>query len=178
MMIQPAVLALLLHCGSCFSLCAQSYFTTGGIRLGSDYGISLKQLILKRTTLEMIVSTDDQAKTNLGLCLLAAQHKPILTRNLNIFYGAGLAWNWQVEDLPEGMVKRTLFGFPVQAGLEFKVGRINFSWDYTPVLYISTKSNAFDSLKGLTVRYVFLNRKEGKRLVKQLKSIITTRKGK
>lgn len=177
-MLQPAILIVLLQCGLLVSLGAQSYFTTGGIRLGSDYGLSLKQLILKRTTVEMMISTDDNAKTNLGLTLLADKHKPILTRNLNLFYGAGMAWNWQYEDRPEGPVKRTLFGIPVQAGLEFTIGRINFSWDYTPVLYISTKSNAFDSLKGLTVRYVFLNRKEGKRMVKQLKSIITTRKGK
>lgn len=156
---------------------AQTYFTTGGIRLGSDYGITLKQFIMKKTTVEMILSTQDNAKTNLGLTFLADKHQPILTRNFNLFYGAGLSWNWFYEN-PEGSVRRKKLGIPVQAGIELTIGKINLSWDYTPILYISTKSNAFYALKGLSVRYVFINKKEGKRISKKLTSVFSKKKKK
>lgn len=156
---------------------AQTYFTTGGIRLGTDYGLSLKQFIVKKTTVEMILATDDNAKTNLGLTFLVDKHQPILTRNFNLFYGTGLSVNWFYENHEKASQGRK-FGVPVQVGLEFTVGKINLSWDYTPILYISTNSNAFDTLKGLSVRYVFINKKEGKRISKQIKSVFSKKKKK
>jgi hypothetical protein len=156
---------------------AQTYFTTGGIRLGTDYGLSIKQFIMKKTTVEMILSTEDNAKTNLGLSFLLDKHQPIVTRNFNLFYGAGLSVNWFYENHEKASQGRKL-GVPVQVGLEFTVGKINLSWDYTPILYISTNSNAFDTLKGLSVRYVFINKKEGKRISKQIKSVFSNKKKK
>ena len=156
---------------------AQTYFTTGGLRLGSDYGLSLKQFIMKKTTVELILATEDNPKTNLGLSLLFDKHQPIITRNFNLFYGAGLSMNWFYEN-HEYASQRRKIGVPVQVGLEFTVGKINLSWDYTPILYISTNSNAFDTLKGLSVRYVFINKKEGKRISKQINSVFSKKKKK
>lgn len=155
----------------------QTYFTTGGLRLGTDYGLTLKQFVFKKTTVEMILSTEDNAKTNLGLTFLVDKHQPLLTRNFNLFYGAGLSWNWFYEN-QEASIQHRKLGVPVQVGLEFTIGKINLSWDYTPILYISTKSNAFDTLKGLSVRYVFINKKEGKRISKKVKSVFSKKKKK
>ena len=119
----------------------------------------------------------DNAKTNLGLSLLFDKHQPIITRNFNLFYGAGLSMNWFYEN-HEYASQRRKIGVPVQVGLEFTVGKINLSWDYTPILYISTNSNAFDTLKGLSVRYVFINKKEGKRISKQINSVFSKKKKK
>ena len=152
----------------CTAISAQSYFTTGGMRLGSDYGLTLKQRVAKKTTIEAILFSNDNGKSNLGFALIADKHKSILTRNFNLFYGAGLTWHSQYVNA-ETTEKTKSFGIPLQAGIEFTIGKINLSWDYTPILYISTNSNSFTSLKGLSVRYVFLNSKEGKRLVKKVK---------
>ena len=149
------------------SLAGQTYFTAGGLRLGSDYGLSLKQRIFKKSTIEAILYSKDNGKSNLGITLLADKHRSLITRNFNMFYGAGLSWKWEYLN-GESLEKRTSFGIPLQAGIEFTIGRINLSWDYTPILYISTSSNAFNSLKGLSVRYVFINKKEGKRLTKKI----------
>ena len=149
---------------------AQSYFTTGGVRLGSDYGLSLKQRILKKTTLEAILSSEGNINSNLGLSLLYDRHRSILTRNFNLFYGAGFSWRWDYINDESGYSKQTSFGIPLQGGIEFSIGRINLSWDYTPVLFISSKTNAFTSSKGLSVRYVFVNKKEGKRFMKTVKT--------
>ncbi|MEP7321968.1 MAG: hypothetical protein ABI761_08610 [Saprospiraceae bacterium] len=146
---------------------SQSYFTTGGIRLGQDYGLSLKQRIAKKGTVEAILFSDSNGKNNLGIALIADQHKSIITRNFNLFYGSGLTWQWEYVN-QETLEKKKSFGIPLQAGIEFTAGRINLSWDFTPILYISTKSHTFDNLKGLSVRYVFLNKKEGKRLIKKI----------
>ena len=154
---------------------AQAYFSTGGLRLGTDYGLSFKQRIMKKATIEGILFSNNNGKTNLGLAVLADQHRSILTKNFNLFYGAGFTWQWEYIN-QESLEKKTSFGIPLQAGIELTVGRINLSWDYIPILYISTKSNAFNSLKGLSVRYVFLNKKEGKRLIKKVTSIFAKHK--
>ncbi len=159
------IFTLLFHFSS-----AQSYFTTGGIRLGSDYGLSLKQRILKKTTVEAILSSEGEVNSNLGLSLLYDRHRSILTRNFNLFYGAGIGWRWDYVNDETGNHKYSSFGIPIQAGIEFSIGRINLSWDYTPVLFLSSKTNAFTSSKGLSVRYVFVNKKEGKKIMKTLKT--------
>lgn len=156
---------------------SQTYFTTGGIRLGSDYGLSLKQRILKKTTIEAILNSQGDINSNLGLSLIYAKHKGILTRNFNFFYGAGITFRWDQEQDPElGWLKHTSYGIPIQAGIELTVGRINLSWDYTPILYISSYSNAFTSSKGLSVRYTFVTKKEGKRFIKKIKSPFKTKR--
>ncbi len=162
-------------------LWGQSYFSTGGIRLGTDYGLSFKQRILKKTTVEGILFSTDNGKSNLGFAIVATKHKPILTRNFNIFYGAGLTKHWTYTEKEEGTFKYHKWGIPIQAGLEFTIGRINLSWDYTPILYFSglayaANGPAFSSLKGLSVRYVFINKKEGKRILKKIKSPFGKRK--
>ena len=178
-MYKKLFLFLLAGC-SMVSVAGQTYFTTGGIRLGTDFGLTFKQRIQKKTTIEAILFTDDYASNNMGLVLLADKHRSIVTRNFNMFYGAGLAWKWEVIEL-EAPMGQSRFGIPIQAGIEFTVGRINLSWDYTPILYISRKSNAsstpgFTSLRGLSARYVFLNKKEGKRVTKKLKTPFGKRK--
>ncbi len=155
---------------------AQSYFTTGGVRLGSDYGLSLKQRILKKTTIEAILSSEGNINSNLGLSLLYDRHRSILTRNFNLFYGAGISWRWDYVNNESGYTKNTSFGIPLQGGIEFSIGRINLSWDYTPVLFLSNKTNAFTSSKGLSVRYVFVNKKEGKKFMKNVKTPFTKNK--
>lgn len=154
---------------------AQAYFTTAGIRLGTDYGLSLKQRLTKKMTAEAILWTGNRNTSDVGLTALLDQHRNILFRNFNLFYGAGLSWKWN-HPYPESNVTTGSFGIPVQAGIELTIGRINLTWDYTPILYISTKSNAFDSLKGLSVRYVFMNKREGKKLMKSFKPSNKSRK--
>lgn len=150
-----------------FNTSGQTYFTAGGLRLGNDYGLTMKQRLFKKTTIEAILYTKDNGKSNLGFTLLADKHRSLITRNFNLFYGAGMSWKWEYIN-QESLEKRTSFGIPLQAGIEFTIGRINLSWDYTPILYISSNSNAFNSLKGLSVRYVFINKKEGKKLAKKI----------
>lgn len=97
-MYKKLFLFLLAGC-SMVSVAGQTYFTTGGIRLGTDFGLTFKQRIQKKTTIEAILFTDDYASNNMGLVLLADKHRSIVTRNFNMFYGAGLAWKWELIEL-------------------------------------------------------------------------------
>ncbi|MEP7266887.1 MAG: hypothetical protein ABI844_04610 [Saprospiraceae bacterium] len=156
----------------------QTYFTTAGLRMGSDFGLSLKQRILKKTTGELILFSESSGRSNMGVTLLYDQHKSIITRNFNLFYGAGLTRKLEYFNSEQGLTKSTSTGIPLQVGIEFTIGKINLSWDYTPILYISTKSNAFSSSKGVSIRYVFITAKEGKRMIKQSKKASKKRKKK
>ena len=77
---------LLLLFISPFFLIAQSYNTAAGVRLGTDWGLSVRQRVYENLTAELLIQQslqrDESAVTLLGL-----MHQPLLMRNLNLFIG-------------------------------------------------------------------------------------------
>lgn len=66
---------------------AQKYRTAAGLRLGAgNYGLTVQQLILPRTTLEGIALLGSR---EVSATLLAEQHFGLLGRSLNVYAGAG-----------------------------------------------------------------------------------------
>jgi hypothetical protein len=155
MKIKTMILGILLM--GYFQIAAQSYDTSMGVRLGTDMGISIKQRIAKRVTLEGIVQSSFQREEAI-VTLLAERHMPFLTRRLNFYTGGGLHKGWL--NVPEGNSSlQDPFGVTLIAGVEFTIARINFSWDYKPAFNISGGEKRIYSQTGVSIRYVIKKRK-------------------
>lgn len=145
------------------TLFAQAYKTAGGVRLGTNYGISLQQKINDNLTVEGVAHYDFRSKADFSL--VGKQYKKLLIKNLTYFYGAGLHKGWIKDyyindegnkiDL-EGQETKDPIGITGTAGVELTLGRINVSMDYRPKVNISGGPGLLDHNTALTVRYVLI----------------------
>lgn len=148
------------------SLGAQSYFTAGGIRFGSSWGLTLQQRLAKRVTGEFILNNalDNSEFLVTGL---GEWHHPILTRRLNIYTGAGLhVGSRRIEERGE---RRGTFGLTAIGGAELTFARLVLSWDIKPALHLTGQPNPISLQTGVSVRYVFVKNKVYKDLAKKKK---------
>jgi hypothetical protein len=138
----------------------QSYVSAGGLRLGTEWGLSYKHRILERTTLEGILQSSFQDQTN-KFSLLYSKHFPIITRGFNIYAGGGahLGWREEMNDF-----EYTLHGgLSLIGGAEITIGRINVSWDIKPAFNLigSGKYRFLDMNTAVSLRYVFIKKSSG-----------------
>ncbi len=139
-----------------FFASAQSYDTAAGMRLGTDWGLTFKQRIAKKTTMEAIVQSGI-SRSDVILNLLVEQHVSVISRRFNLYTGAGIHGGWL--DKPEGSELKNPFGLSGIAGLEFTPGRLNLSYDFKPTLNLIGGEKRFRLQTGLSIRYVLVKRK-------------------
>jgi hypothetical protein len=139
-------------------LLAQSYNTAGGIRLGTDWGLTLRQRVHENISAEMIVQSSLQREEG-AFTLLGIAHKPLLMRNLNLFVGGGLHTGWSSE-VQNGERVGSPFGIDFMAGAEITIAKINISWDFKPAVNISGGSSTFYTQTGVSLRYVLWKREK------------------
>ena len=153
-----------------FTLSAQQYMTAGGIRLGTDWGITVQQRIAKKATLEGIFQSSLQ-REEIMLTLLAEQHFPIFHKGLNIYGGAGLHKGFLNEKSTEIVPTNYTdpFGVTLVGGAELTLGRINLSYDIKPAINVMGGSQKVYMQSGVSIRYVFLNNKYYKQIQKKKK---------
>lgn len=142
-----------------FLLCAnfvsgQSYNTALGLRMGTEWGLTMRQRFHKNYAAEMLLQSSLQREET-QLTILGLIHKPILTRRLNFYYGAGFHKGWadQLEVSYEDP-----WGIDFIAGLELTIGKINLSYDYKPAINLSGGEKTFYSQTGISLRYVIWKR--------------------
>ncbi|MCP9235036.1 hypothetical protein [Lewinella sp. JB7] len=136
---------------------AQSYDAALGIRIGTEWGATAQlrlPQIHKNFVVESIISssigTDEGTVT-----LLGKQHQPLLSRRLNLFYGAGLHAGWNNEiDTETGETFNGPKGLTGIVGLEATVGKVNLSYDFKPALNVSGGSSVLNTQTAVSVRYV------------------------
>jgi hypothetical protein len=145
------ILPLLLCVNLAFS---QSYNTGVGLRMGTEWGLTLRQRYYKNNAVEMLLQSSLQREET-QLTVLGLFHKPLLTRRLNFYYGAGFHKGWadQLEVSYEDP-----WGIDFIAGLELTIGSINLSYDYKPAINLSGGAKTFDSQTGISLRYVIWKR--------------------
>ena len=139
-----------------FFAAAQSYDTAAGMRFGTDWGITFKQRIAKKTTMEAILQSQF-SNNDVFLNLLVEQHVPIASRRINLYTGAGLHGGWL--DTPEGSDLKNPFGISGIVGAEFTPGRLNISYDFKPILNLVGGRKTFQLQTGFSLRYVIVKRK-------------------
>jgi hypothetical protein len=147
---------------------AQSYGTAGGVRIGTELGLTIKQQIWEHTTLEGIYAPSILSARK-GLSILVAQHNSVITRRINVFYGGGYHKSWSVADAGK-LIDPS--GIALIGGMEMSFGKINLSWDVKPVINLwggSTK--IFDFPAAISVRYIFADRIHFDRIGKKSNSL-------
>lgn len=149
--------ALLLSLLSPFWLAAQAYDAAIGMRLGTEWGATAQlrlPQIHKNFVLEAIVLSS-LSKDEGTLTLLGKQHQPLLSRRLNLFYGAGLHAGWSNEVNTEtGQTFNGPKGVTGVVGLEATFARFNISYDFMPALNVSGGASVLDTRTAVGVRYV------------------------
>ncbi|WP_116124191.1 hypothetical protein [Lewinella sp. IMCC34183] len=147
---------LLFLLGPCWLL-AQSYDAALGIRVGTEWGATAQlrvPQIHKNFVLEGILLSSI-GKDEGTLTLLGKQHQPLLSRRLNLFYGAGLHAGWSNEvDGDTGQTFNGPKGITGIVGLEATFARINISYDFKPALNVAGGASVLDTHTAVSVRYV------------------------
>ncbi|GAB3855564.1 hypothetical protein GCM10028822_26620 [Hymenobacter terrigena] len=131
---------------------AQKYRTVAGIRSdGTNYGVTIQQLILPKTTIEGLGMFAPRERS---ATVLAERHFGILGPSLNYYFGAGGHYG---NNRDTG----NFWGFDGLVGVEYKIAFIPFvvSFDFKPTIeYGSADWNRFPT--AVSVRYVFLKKKK------------------
>ena len=149
-----SILLLPLAFGLTQTAAAQKYRTAAGFRSdGNNYGITIQQLIIPKTTLEGLAMLSPRERS---ATLLAERHFGILGPSLNYYFGAGAHVGNHKDN-------GTFWGFDGIIGAEYKIAFIPLviSLDFKPTIeYGSADWNRFS--KAFSVRYIiFKQRKTG-----------------
>jgi hypothetical protein len=133
-------------CFSSFSLHGQSYITAFGFRAGSDYGLSLNQRLFNtKLTVEGILQT---SKYKYSGTILLEQHRRLIGKRLNFFYGIG---GHTGNDLAFGQ----FYGVTPIVGMELTVARLNITIDYKPAINLYGREWAYHD-SAFSIRYVLI----------------------
>lgn len=151
------------------SLSAQSYFTAGGVRLGSENGLTIKQRILKKTTLEFsALSGFKTDQVDLGLDI--TRHYSVISKHFNLYFGGGLHNHvFSYSAAEENPREAWHTGLALVGGIEVSVGRINIAWDYKPTFYTGDVPRHFVPSSGLSLRYIFISNKDLRKIQRKNK---------
>ncbi len=130
---------------------SQAYFTAAGLRLGTEWGLSVQHRFAKSWTGEAILqsgfSNDDVLFT-----ILAERHFPLIVRNFNLYGGGGLHWAWSGDGRE---LYRSGGGLSLIGGVELSLGRLNLSYDLKPALTFSSY-RPLRMHTALSVRYILI----------------------
>lgn len=136
---------------------AQSYDFALGVRLGTEWGATAQlrvPQIQKNFVVESIVQTRADGDEGM-ITLLGKQHRPLLSRRLNLFYGAGLHAGWNNGmDAETGETFNGPKGVTGIVGMEATIGRVNLSYDFKPALNISGGESRLYAQTAISARYV------------------------
>lgn len=139
---------------------AQSYDLSAGLRLGTDWGATAQfrmPYVHKNFVLEGILQSSFQRDEG-TFTILGKQHKPILSRRLNLFFGAGPHFGWSNELNGDGEAINGAKGISGVIGGEATFGGINISYDFKPAINLSGGSKTVYAQSGLSIRYVISKR--------------------
>ncbi len=143
---------------STFSVIAQGYNIAGGIRMGTDWGITGKYRIGKKESIEGIIqSSASKSKDEVIITALYEKHNPLISKRFNFYTGAGLHKGWNNTVNGETTYKDP-FGVTAIAGIEFNLGRTNVSWDFKPAFNLIGGERKMYTQSGISLRYVFKKR--------------------
>ena len=131
---------------------AQKYRTAAGIRSdGSNYGLTVQQVFLPKTTLEGLAMFSPRERS---ATLLVERHFGILGPSLNYYFGAGGHFGRNQDN-------GAFWGFDGLVGAEYKIAFVPFviSIDFKPTIeYGSADWNRFPT--SFSVRYILVKKRK------------------
>ena len=145
----------------CLGARGQSYDAALGLRVGTEWGATVQLRVPqlhKNFVLEAIILSS-LTKDEGSLTLVGKQHRPLLSRRLNLFYGGGLHAGWNNEINTEtGQPFNGPKGVTGIVGLEATVGKVNLSYDFKPALNVTGGESILYTHTAVSVRYVIARR--------------------
>lgn len=172
----PIICFLLLISNSVF---AQKYGNAVGIRLGNNqisrqFGVTFQQRIMERTSIEGILQTD--FSRNSSLSVLLEKHKPIISKRLNYYLGAGIAFgneeSFRKNEIEKEIVQtygNKTMGIEAIGGIEFTIASTVLSLDYKPNFNLAGREEFFRGQVGFSARTVLTKSKDQKKRQRQRK---------
>lgn len=154
------VILLLLYFGTGYS---QSYDLGLGIRIGTEWGATaqLRLPVVHKNFVVESIFLSAIGKNEGNLTLLGKQHQPLLSRRVNLFYGAGVhaGWNNELDD-ETGRTFDGPVGVTGVIGLEATFARYNISYDFKPALNVTGGESILYTHTAVSVRYVLAGRND------------------
>lgn len=143
---------------------AQSYVMAGGLRMGTDWGLTYQQRVLETVTIEAILQSSFQ-REEVMVTALFEKHYPVAVKGLNLYLGAGphKGWNSQPRNENNEEIKDPL-GLSLVGGAELTLGRIAVSYDIKPAINVRGGDRAVYMQSGLSARYVFLSNRDVRKM--------------
>ena len=143
---------------------AQKYTTAAGIRIGTEFGVTVQQTLWNKYTLEAIAQKgffNDLTTVS----ALFEQHNKIFFKGLNFYFGGGPHAGFYGTKRTsfkggETYERKNAYGVTVIGGLELKLKNVLISYDYKPAINVTGGDRFFDSQTGLSVRYIFIKAKK------------------
>ncbi|KXK17734.1 MAG: hypothetical protein UZ08_BCD001002248 [Candidatus Parvibacillus calidus] len=137
--------------------CGQKYRTAAGIRIGTEFGITVQQLILENSTLEGIIQKgffNDQTT----ISVLFEQHQKLVFKGLNFYFGGGP--HVGLYDANDRNGRKNSFGLSAIGGVEMRFGKVLASFDYKPAINFFGGEHIFDSQSAISLRYIIVPAKK------------------
>lgn len=134
----------------------QKYRTAAGIRIGTEFGITVQQLLWDKYTIEGILQKgffDDIATAS----ALFEVHQKILFRGFNFYVGGGPHYGLYTQDKGD---RKNPLGVSVIGGIEMRFNRTNVSLDFKPAINLYGGDQVFNSQVALSLRYIFIKAKK------------------
>ncbi|HUR30173.1 MAG TPA: hypothetical protein VMZ69_02005 [Saprospiraceae bacterium] len=122
--------------------------------MGDGIGISMRQRVIKRTSVEGIFYKHHKSNLTIAGAMLD-HHMPVLTKRLNLYMGGGFARAFRQ---PDESAKSSFNSLLLNAGLEFTISRLNLSWDFVPVIPIGKKDETLTPMTAFSLRYVLIKK--------------------
>lgn len=164
---------------------AQHYGNAFGLRMGNSnayrtLGVSMQQRIEKNVTVEGILQTDFNVNHNLSV--LGEKHMPILSKRLNLYYGAGPSFGIEESFVKVPDSKEIIhtygnktIGVDFIGGLELDLAGLSISLDYKPNLNLAGREEFFKGQTGFTVRSILVSHKDQKKNQRKRKKARNTK---
>lgn len=149
---------------------AQRYATAVGLRFGSNdisrtVGLTAKQRIMQQLTVEGILQSDFSKNTTAHI--LMANHKPIISKRFNYYYGAGVSFGREESFVKQRETKEIIqtygnatMGMDLIGGIELTVANTVISLDYKPNINLAGREEFFRGQVGISARTVIVKSKE------------------
>lgn len=146
-----------INCLLVSSLAAQKYRTAAGIRIGTEFGLTVQQLVLENATLEGIIQKGffNDLTT---ISVLYEYHQKMVFKGLNFYLGAGP--HIGLYDAADRNGRKNSLGVTAIGGIEMRFGRVLASLDYKPAINIAGGEHVFDSQSAISLRYIIVPAKK------------------
>jgi len=148
----PLLGAAALAVGLAPTAAAQKYRTAAGFRSGGDdYGLTVQQLVLPKTTVEGLAMFAPRERSG---TVMIERHFGILGPSLNYYFGAGGHYGQHKEN-------GQFWGIDGLVGAEYKIAflRLVVSLDFKPTIeFNSVDWNRFPT--AFSVRYILIKQKK------------------